>query len=97
MAAWILPRSTAIVCSRTNNVGDSLYSNISCADTAGTPNNGLNFGSGNAYVDFGDPAALGLAPLPRNLVQAYGGWCIDITGSGGIVDDPLGDKWNPRN
>jgi hypothetical protein len=43
-----------------NSAGDSPYSNISCATTPGDGNNGLSFGSANAYASFGNPAALNL-------------------------------------
>ena len=41
-----------------NSVGDSAYSNTSCTSTPGEPNNGLNFGTQNAYVDLDNPPTL---------------------------------------
>jgi hypothetical protein len=70
-----------------NSIGDSDYSNISCATTPGDPNNGLNFGSSAAYVGFGDPAALDLAQFTiETWFKRIGAGTSNTTGNGGIVN-----------
>ena len=68
-----------------NVTGDSDYSNISCATTPGEANNALNFGTGTAYVGFGDPAAL---DLPQFTIETWfkrtGAGTFNTTGNSGI-------------
>ncbi len=70
-----------------NFAGDSDYSNVSCATTPGQPNNGLNLGTGTAYVSFGDPSAL---DLPEFTIETWfkrtGPGTSNTTGNGGIAN-----------
>jgi len=70
-----------------NGAGDSEYSNVSCATTPGEPNNGLNFGSNNAYATFGNPPALGLTQFTIETWFKRTGTGVPVTtGSGGIAN-----------
>ncbi|MBI5946438.1 MAG: hypothetical protein HY864_18910 [Chloroflexi bacterium] len=68
-----------------NSIGDSEYSNVSCAITPGEPNNGLNFGSSNAYATFGNPPSLGLNQFTIETWFKRTGTGVTVTtGSSGI-------------
>ena len=70
-----------------NSNGDSAYSNTFCASTPGEPNNGLNFGTQNAYASFGNPAPLGLTQFTIETWFKRVGTGVPVTtGNGGIAN-----------
>ncbi|MBK7452256.1 MAG: hypothetical protein IPJ46_00635 [Anaerolineales bacterium] len=76
-----------------NNIGDSAYSNTSCATTPGEPNNGLYLGTSNAYVDLANPSALGLQTFTiETWFKRTAAGATSYTGEGGVVAVPLVSK-----
>ena len=74
----------------TNAAGNSAYTNVACDTTTTEPNNALDFGGTNAYVTFGDPAALDLGEFTLEAwFKREGTGSASNTGTGGFYAIPL--------
>jgi VCBS repeat-containing protein len=80
----------------TSGGGSSEYTNTACATTLAAE--ALDLGAGNAYVSFGDPAALDLAQFTiETWFKRTGAGTANTTGSGGIVNAlPLVTHGSPQ-
>ena len=66
---------------------------MACATTTASPNNAIDFGGTNAYVTFGDPAALDLAQFTiETWFRRDGTGVTTNTGTGGVLAVPLVTK-----
>ncbi len=76
-----------------NAYGPSAYTVVACATTTASPNNAIDFGGTNAYVTFGDPAALDLAQFTiETWFRRDGTGVTTNTGTGGVLAVPLVTK-----
>ena len=94
MVDWIQVRNIVIACARQTAQVNSDYSNTSCATTPGEPNNGLNFGSSNAYATFGNPPSLGLLNSP--LRHGSSGRELEFLLPQAAAALPMRSRWSPK-
>ena len=77
----------------TNGAGSSSFTNVACTTTLAEPNNALDFGTGTAYVTFGNTSTLGLARFTiETWFKREGTGATTTTGTGGLTAVPLVTK-----